>query len=145
MELATWGTRVKTARFQTDTLPHFGDGSDVPLKKLFYALRPAAALRWLRLHPESKVVPMHFPTLMAECDPPADIVLLVADLLRQKAATRELGSAPLPPVIARFVDDEFAHARADVGDRAQTSEMARAEASAFFRKTVRRFDAVGAA
>lgn len=36
---------------------YFPDGEDVPLKKLFYALRPAAALRWLRVHPEAKVVP----------------------------------------------------------------------------------------
>lgn len=30
---------------------YFADGKSVQLKKLFYAVRPAAALRWLRLHP----------------------------------------------------------------------------------------------
>jgi hypothetical protein len=29
----------------------------------------AAALRWLRRHPDAAVVPMHSPTLMAECEP----------------------------------------------------------------------------
>lgn len=47
---------------------YFADGKAVKLKKIFYALRPAAALRWLRLHPEQAIAPMHFPTLMAECD-----------------------------------------------------------------------------
>ncbi len=44
---------------------YFGDGKSVALKKLFYALRPAAALRWLRMHQEEAVPPMHFPTLMS--------------------------------------------------------------------------------
>ena len=75
---------------------YFGDDKDVPLKKIFYALRPAAALRWLRMHSDQAVPPMHFPTLMAECSPPADVTTIVAALLLQKAVTRELGSEPLP-------------------------------------------------
>ena len=49
---------------------YFGDGEPVELKKIFYALRPAAALRWLRLHPGEAVAPMHFPTLMAAASRP---------------------------------------------------------------------------
>lgn len=90
---------------------YFADGKPVRLKKLFYALRPAAALRWLRLHPEAAIAPMHFPTLMAQCDPPAEVAALVANLIARKAQTRELGDAPLPEPIVRFVDDEFALAR----------------------------------
>src|ERR1700753_3510596 len=41
---------------------YFGDGSDVPQKKIFYALRPAAVLRWLRMHPTESIAPMQFPT-----------------------------------------------------------------------------------
>ena len=39
---------------------YFADARAVPLKKMFYALRPAVALRWLRLHPGEAVAPMHF-------------------------------------------------------------------------------------
>lgn len=92
---------------------YFADGKDVQLKKLFYALRPAAALRWMRLHPDRSLAPMHFPTLMAECDPPADVLSLTEDLIRRKAETRELGAAPLPEPIERFIDSEFALARQD--------------------------------
>lgn len=90
---------------------YFGDGQDVALKKIFYALRPAATLRWLRLHPAEAIAPMHFPTLMAEIDPPSDVAAISADLLDRKARTRELGSAPLPEPIRIFIDDEFALAR----------------------------------
>ena len=51
---------------------YFADGSAFPLKKLFYALRPAAALRWLRLHPGETIAPMHFPTLVGRRQLPVD-------------------------------------------------------------------------
>lgn len=90
---------------------YFADGEIVQLKKLFYALRPAAALRWLRLHPAEAVAPMHFPTLLAECDVMGDVQSIMSDLMAQKAVTRELGSAVLPQAISAFADEEFARAR----------------------------------
>lgn len=87
---------------------YFGDGKTVALKKIFYALRPAAALRWLHLHPGAAVAPMRFQTLMEECEPPAEVAQIVAELVERKAVTRELGDAPLPRPIADFVDREFA-------------------------------------
>lgn len=80
------------------------------LKKVFYALRPAAALRWLRLHPDATVAPMHFPTLLAECEPPADLAAIVGELLILKARTRELGAGPMPPPVAAFIEAEYAAA-----------------------------------
>ncbi len=49
---------------------NFSDEKDISRKKIFYALRPAAALRWLRLHPDQNLAPMNFAALMRECDPP---------------------------------------------------------------------------
>ncbi|WP_217429836.1 nucleotidyltransferase domain-containing protein [Sphingomonas bacterium] len=117
---------------------YFPDGQDVALKKLFYALRPAAALRWLGMH-GGPVPPMHFPTLMSECDPPADVAALTAELLAAKARTRELGVAPLPSPLGAFIDAEFAAARV----RWPATPRARgavAEAEAFFRDQVVRLD-----
>ena len=120
---------------------YFGDGKDVALKKLFYALRPAAALRWLRQRPEQAVAPMHFPTLMRDCDPPAEVAEIVAELMGLKAKTRELGSAPLPEPIRSFVDGEFAMGRAMFeGRQVRQSKAARLQAEAFFRETLRRLD-----
>jgi predicted nucleotidyltransferase len=90
---------------------YFADTRVVPLKKLFYALRPAVALRWLRLHPGVAVAPMHFPALMAESDLPGDVATIIADLLVRKAVTRELGTGTLPPAIGALIDAEFETAR----------------------------------
>jgi predicted nucleotidyltransferase len=89
----------------------FGDVKSVAVKKLFYALRSAAALRWLRRHGEAAMPPMHVPTLMAECDPPRDLAALTGELIARKAVMRELGEGPPPEVIARFVAEEFEEAR----------------------------------
>jgi predicted nucleotidyltransferase len=91
---------------------YFADTRAVPFKNLFYALRPAVALRWLRLHPGAAVAPMHFPTLVAESDLPAAVVAIVDDLLARKAATRELGTGSLPEPIGALIDTEFETARA---------------------------------
>ncbi len=91
---------------------YFADTRAVELKKLFYALRPALALRWLRLHPGEAVAPMHFPTLVGESALPAEILAIIEQLLAAKAATRELGTSPLPGPIGALIDAEFAQARA---------------------------------
>ena len=74
----------------------------VPQKKIFYALRPAASLRWLRMHPNASVPPMHLPMLMRACDPPRAVAELVEELIARKSVTNELGSAPLPAPIRGY-------------------------------------------
>lgn len=118
---------------------YFADGKAVALKKIFYALRPATALRWLRIHPAETIAPMHFPTMMRECDPPRDVRDITADLIARKAATRELGSAPLPVAIEAFIDSEFALARETVPPRPPLlSPDAKRAAETLFRTWLRR-------
>lgn len=121
---------------------YFGDDSTVPQKKIFYALRPASVLRWLRLHTGSNLAPMHFPTLIAECDLPADVADYTATLMARKAVTRELGVEQLPACIGAFIDSEFALARTAF-ERIKTPALpeAQAEAELFFRATALRFSA----
>ncbi|WP_233608111.1 nucleotidyltransferase domain-containing protein [Nocardia stercoris] len=85
-------------------------GGEGPLKKLFYSLRPAMALRWLREHPTAVVAPMHLPTLMAGCTLPAELTTAVADLTEAKSRTRELGNGRAPAAVAAFIEAEFAAA-----------------------------------
>jgi predicted nucleotidyltransferase len=116
---------------------HFGDTHTVALKRIFYALRPAVALRWLRLHRGAAVAPMHFPTLVAESALPADVVAIVDDLLARKAVTRELGDGPLPPAIGALIDAEFAAARELWRDEEwRPAPAAIAAADEFFRRWV---------
>ncbi len=119
---------------------YFAEGKDVALKKIFYALRPAAALRWMRLHPSYKLPPMHFPTLMKECDPPGETVSIVEDLLARKALTTELGTGQLPEPIRRFIDSEFESANLTFGQTSMSvSPKARSDVSQFFAKWVTSF------
>ena len=90
---------------------HFADERAIEIKRLFYALRPALALRWLRMHRGEAVAPMHFPTLVAQSDVPAGIGEIINDLLARKAVTRELGTGELPRPIGNLIDAEFTTAR----------------------------------
>jgi len=113
---------------------YFADHKTVSLKKIFYALRPAAALRWLRFHPDAVIAPMDFPTLLRQCDPPADVLDLSTDLIARKAVTREFGTGPLPAPIRDFIDREFETARTHFDARPRRiSEDARADAELLFR------------
>lgn len=121
---------------------YFADEKNVALKKLFYALRPAATLRWMRIHPASRIAPMHFQTLMAECEPPEDVAAITANLIERKAVTRELGSEPLPVSIRDFVDREFAIARDALPNKGHLpSGEAKQAAEALFRSAVERYGA----
>jgi hypothetical protein len=120
---------------------YFGDGSNVSQKKIFYALRPAAALRWLRMHPAEAVAPMHFPTLMAECDLPSQLEEEIVDLMDRKAVTRELGAAPLSRAVAGFIDSEFELARGVFeNDRAVAPEEIFLRAERFYQMVVERLE-----
>ncbi|MGY0500782.1 nucleotidyltransferase domain-containing protein [Nocardia sp. FBN12] len=104
------------------------------LKKVFYSLRPAMALRWLREHPGAAVAPMHLPTLLAECDLPTDLVAAIAELTELKSRTREMGSAAPPALIAAFIIDEFARATTEFDSRGPRDlTSARAITDEFFR------------
>ncbi|WP_067827059.1 nucleotidyltransferase domain-containing protein [Nocardia inohanensis] len=108
--------------------------SNRSLKKVFYSLRPAMALRWLHEHPEKSVAPMHLPTLLAECEVPADFTRAVAELTELKSRTREMGSGSVPEPIAKFIGTEFERAAVEfTADSPEQRERAKALATAFFR------------
>jgi uncharacterized protein len=115
---------------------YFSDHSPFPAKKLFYALRPAMALRWLRLHPDDKLPPMHLPDLVAEAEMPTAVAATVDRLIAQKAITRELGMTNLPPETAALIESEFELARASLGSSIAPSDAAREAGAQTFRHLV---------
>ncbi|MGR0320612.1 nucleotidyltransferase domain-containing protein [Agromyces sp. ZXT2-3] len=80
------------------------------LKRFFYVLRPAAALRWLETHPADAVPPMDLQTLLAEGDVDGDVRDAASELITRKARTRELGGGTPPAVLERFVTTELERA-----------------------------------
>ena len=116
------------------------DSAEVPIKRHFYALRSAASLRWIALHPGEGIPPMDLPTLLEQCDPPADVVDDIAELLALKAVTRELGTGQIVPSIGRFILEQY-----EIGERlyenAETSVSmdATARANEYFRGAIVEF------
>lgn len=120
---------------------HLDGQPQVPLKKVFYVLRPAVALRWMRLNPERAVAPMHLPTLMEQSDIPRDLAAVVEILREQKAATREMGSGQIPDALLRFIEAEFAAAGGREGEPTSRSPEAARQADALFARVTTRLDA----
>jgi uncharacterized protein len=113
---------------------HIGDAEEVNAKKYFYILRPALALRWLRMRPD-EAPPMNFQALVAGVDLHPARVAEIAVLLEAKARTREMGHSRRIPGVDALIEAEFAAARAlpPRPDRADISH----EAEALFRALVR--------
>jgi predicted nucleotidyltransferase len=114
-----------------------GDTQDVSLKKVFYALRPATTLLWLRSHPESVLAPMNLHDLLAETEVADSVLRETAELTALKAVTSEMGRGTVPPAIAAFVIAEFERAEADVdgADLLPRSETT-ARVNEYFRSTL---------
>ncbi|MEU1427663.1 nucleotidyltransferase domain-containing protein [Nocardia sp. NPDC005746] len=112
--------------------------SNRSLKKVFYSLRPAMALRWLHEHPDNSVAPMHLPTLLGECELNSDFVESVRELTELKSRTREMGSGEVPAPITEFISVEFERAALEfVEVDPERRERAQARSAEFFRRRVR--------
>lgn len=125
---------------QRQKILHLDGQTEVPLKKVFYALRPAVALRWLRMRPDQAVAPMHFPSLVSEADLPTEVVAIVSDLIERKAVTREMGDGLIPAPIMAMLDAEFADAEAMAAVAPSASPEAKAAADDLFAAMTLRFD-----
>jgi predicted nucleotidyltransferase len=82
-------------------------GDEAPAKKLFYSARPALCLRWLRVHRDRSVPPMHFQTLMQDAETPTSIRIEFEELVAAKAQTRELGNTSISEGIRAFINAEY--------------------------------------
>ena len=80
---------------------------DVPVKKYFYALRPALAVRALRLNPAVRP-PMNLQALIEVCDLPASLVARIAELVEAKARTNEMANGCRALEIEVLIADELA-------------------------------------
>ncbi|WP_460448890.1 nucleotidyltransferase domain-containing protein [Alsobacter sp. SYSU BS001988] len=114
------------------------DWSNVNLKKLFYFLRPALALRWLRMRPGAAVAPMAFAALCDETDLPADARREIDLLVALKRETRELGRGPVPQPLLMLGWGELEHADAPWRAEFSTADH-RATADVLFRDLLSRF------
>ena len=108
-------------------------GAEISVKRYFYALRPALAIRALRLDPTCRP-PMQLQQLIAVCDLDPGLTNEIERLVDLKAITREAGNSTRLPQIEALVTDELARA-GEVPDR-HTDETFAEEADALFLELV---------
>lgn len=81
------------------------------MKKYFYSLRPALALRWLRSN--AAMPPMDLPTLTAELDLRRELRETIDELIVRKAEQSEIGTGGRVAALDRLIEEEFAAAERD--------------------------------
>jgi uncharacterized protein len=86
---------------------HFSDGKTPSVKKLFYILRPAMAMRQMRINPSLVFPSMNLQQMIAASELGEALQTIIQELLAKKAVTRELGSVAAPPEVISFVMDEM--------------------------------------
>jgi uncharacterized protein len=117
----------------------FGGEGGIKLKKLFYVLRPAMALRWMRLNPDARFPPMNLQVLMAGADLPQPLVDEITALTDMKRITREMGEGDVPAAVRIFWEQEFAASEAVFADKEKMAAHSLAAADAFFRECLAHF------
>ncbi len=109
--------------------------SAVNLKKYFYVVRPAMAIRWLRLNPDI-MPPMNFHDLKDGIGLPDDLTSELDILLEKKSRSKELGQAEPIKLIDQFLDAEFAWAEEAVKECHKERPDLTTEADDLFRKLI---------
>ncbi|WP_246036741.1 nucleotidyltransferase domain-containing protein [Cellulomonas telluris] len=112
-------------------------GTPVPLKKVLYAVRPAAVLHWFDAHPGA-TPPMELSRLLAEAPVPAHVQVHVDELVAAKSRTRELGTGVVPARLRDWVEERF-RAVDVTAATTRSDERRRARAADGFRALLRRW------
>lgn len=99
-----------------------GDG-DVAVKRYFYALRPALAIRVLRLHPHQRP-PMNLQALVALADLTAEAQAAIAALVEAKARTNERSNGTRVSLLDALIAEELGRA-AELAQRAPSVEWSK--------------------
>ncbi|MEM1388656.1 MAG: nucleotidyltransferase domain-containing protein [Pseudomonadota bacterium] len=113
---------------------HIAGKTEVNYKKYFYALRPAMAIRWVRLNPDAPP-PMNIQTMAARLDLAPQTARAIADLVAMKAQARETGEGGRIAELDALIEAEFDWARQQT-PKSVKPDLA-GEADALFRRLVR--------
>ncbi len=105
----------------------------IPVKRYFYALRPALSVRALRLNPDKRP-PMRLQDLMIASALSADLASEIEHLVDLKSQTREAGVIKRSSLIEGLIADELGRADEVVSRRSDREFMD--EADALFRGLV---------
>lgn len=102
------------------------------IKKYFYMLRPAMALRWINNHKGVHSVPMNIQVLMAESDVSEDIRSCVNDLIAKKKTCIEKAEIRRIHILDTFICSEYEKAQEYVSNLQGTKKKNIHIANMFF-------------
>jgi predicted nucleotidyltransferase len=105
----------------------------VPVKKYFYALRPALALRAMRMLGNRRP-PMNLQQLQSICDLPPPLNRIIEELVALKSVTNEKGNARRYTELDTFIAEELAQGASRKASPRSRSQVE--EADRFFRALV---------
>ena len=113
-----------------------GTGEKIKLKRYFYALRAAMALRWIETRED--LPPMNFHTLMAGIEIPKAVTSEITRLLEIKTSTAELGVGSRIGVLEDFLEKQIGWAKNQKDTRPKTDaqKTARAAGDVLFREII---------
>lgn len=92
-------------RIMKGQMEGFANLADVPLKKVFYALRSALAIRFLAVNRTLNGLPMRMQDLCDGAAVGAKTRAEIDALIAEKAVTGELGRRPLPATFASLINE----------------------------------------
>jgi uncharacterized protein len=118
---------------------HLSDPDTVSLKKLFYILRPAIALTYMREVPEVKTLPMQFQHLCKAVTLPSGLLDVISTLLDKKAVTREMGVAAAPKLVLAFLRAELERGEVEFAKPSRRDKRHDDLADAFYREMLEAF------
>ena len=112
---------------------HVAGRTELNLNNYFYVLRPALAIRWIRLNPD-RLPPMNIQAMSTGLDLDGETLGEIAQLLALKDNTPENGDGDRIPLLDRLIEDELAYAR--IAPRRRTRHNLSHEANTLFREIV---------
>jgi predicted nucleotidyltransferase len=117
----------------------FSDG-DIRIKKLFYAIRPALSLHYMEERDFQAHPPMDIGSLLAGVALKQDLADLIAALIETKKITREMGTGPVPSLLAGYLKEALRRYEAGAGAFGLSGKIRSEDrfqaAEAFYRATV---------
>ncbi len=116
---------------------HIDGRETVNFKRYFYVLRPALALRWIRLHPETPP-PMNFQTLVAGLDVDDKVTALIKHLLVLKSWSRETAEGARFAELDALIVNEMEWGEAQ--EKGKPNHHLVAEANMLFRQILARLE-----
>ncbi len=116
---------------------HLGRDKEIRLKKYFYVLRPALAIRWMRLR-SSEIPPMNVQALVQGLDRAPNITAIIDDLIERKARLNETENFERVPELDQMMQAEFEWA--NNAEKEKSKHDLANEADILFREIVRSFD-----